>query len=379
MSEQPHDALVGQIIGGCAIEARLARGGMATVYRAHQLALGRAVALKVLPPHGGAAAVARFQRETEVTARLEHPHILGLYGYGEHHGQLYLVMPLIAGGTLEQRLRAEPAPPRDWLLARVLQVCSALDYAHRQRVVHRDVKPSNIFLRDEHWALLADFGIARLLESTRLTAPGLVVGTPEYMAPEHGQGLAVDYRADIYSVGILLYRLLAGHLPFRGSPIDVMRQQVEAPLPPLGLDDPRREQLWTPLLARALAKAPTARYGSAAELSAAIQAAMQAEQTLDAHTTGAAAPRADRSSVPVLSPAASVRPEADPATSGASHVGPSVPPADAVRPPPAPAAAADALPRARQSARPLAIVGIAVLLLLLLVLLLRAARLLPGG
>ncbi len=281
--------LVGQTIGEYQILKLLKKTDLAFVYQAHQPSQDRLVALRLLPPHlsrGGMAA--RFAQEVDIAARLEHPNILGADAFGEHEGMAYVVMPYIEGGTLQERLRASPPPARKWALARLLEVCDALAYAHSQGVVHRDVKPSNILLRDDHWALLSDFGISRSLEGAGLTAVGAVLGTPEYMAPEQGQGLTVDHRADVYAVGIVLYRILAGELPFRAkSAVQVMMQHLQAPVPTLPASDDGSSDAWNAVLARALAKSPDARYQSVDELREAIKDAMAKDPSLDAEVVAA--------------------------------------------------------------------------------------------
>ena len=286
--------LVGQTIGEYQILKLLKKTDLGFVYQARQPSQDRLVALRLLPPHlsrGGMAA--RLAQEVDIAARLEHPHILGADAYGEYEGMAYVVMPYIEGGTLQERLRATPPPSRKWALARLLEICDALAYAHSQGVVHRDVKPSNILLRDEHWALLSDFGISRSMEGAGLTAVGAVLGTPEYMAPEQGQGLTVDHRADVYAVGIVMYRILAGELPFRGkSAVQVMMQHLQSPVPTLPASDDGSSDAWNGALARALAKTPDARYQSVEELRQAIRDAMAQDPSLDAEPVAPATPAA---------------------------------------------------------------------------------------
>jgi serine/threonine-protein kinase len=316
--------LVGQIIGEYEILKLLKKTELAFVYQAHQPSQDRLVALRLLPPHlsrGGMAA--RLAQEVDIAARLEHPHILGADAYGEYEGMAYVVMPYIEGGTLQERLRATPPPSRKWALARLLEICDALAYAHEQGVVHRDVKPSNILLRDEHWAMLSDFGISRSMEGAGLTAVGAVLGTPEYMAPEQGQGLSVDHRADVYAAGIVLYRILAGELPFRGkSAVQVMMQHLQAPVPTLPVSDDGSSEAWNAVLARALAKSPDARYQSVDELRQAIKDAMAKDSSLDAEPVappiaGTASPGAGASETSRASSDAAPVPVAMSAQSGA--------------------------------------------------------------
>jgi eukaryotic-like serine/threonine-protein kinase len=256
--------------------ALLGRGGTATVYLAHDLRHDRPVALKVVHAELAASVgTERFLREIRVVARLSHPHILPLFDSGEAEGLLYYVMPYVAGESLRQRLEREGRLPLSSAIRLACQVGLALDYAHRHGVVHRDIKPENILL-DGDQAIVADFGIATAREAAsedRLTEAGLAVGTPAYMSPEQAGGAAqVDGRSDIYSLGCVLYEMLGGSPPFTGpTPQAVMAQQVLATLPPIRA---RRGDVPEPVeraLVAALAKEPTDRFATAAELSAALE------------------------------------------------------------------------------------------------------------
>ena len=217
------------------IEGELGRGGMATVYLAHDLKHGRQVALKVLRPELAAAlGPDRFLREIQLTARLQHPHILPLFDSGETTGQLWYVMPYVEGETLRQRLtREKPLPVEDALrIAR--DVGSALDYAHDHGIVHRDVKPENILL-ERGEAVVADFGVAHAVSAAgggRLTETGLVLGTPAYMSPEQAMGDEVDARSDVYSLACVLYEMLTGEPPYTGlTPQAIIAKRFGEPVP----------------------------------------------------------------------------------------------------------------------------------------------------
>jgi eukaryotic-like serine/threonine-protein kinase len=191
------------------IERELGRGGMATVYLAHDLRHDRPVALKVLHPELAATlGPERFQREIKLAARLQHPHILPVHDSGEAAGQLWYTMPYVDGESLRERLRRERQLPIEETLQITREVAEALGYAHSQGVVHRDIKPENILLSRGH-ALVADFGVARAIQSAdaeQLTQTGVAVGTPAYMAPEQAMGdSAVDGRSDLYSLGCVIY------------------------------------------------------------------------------------------------------------------------------------------------------------------------------
>jgi serine/threonine-protein kinase len=165
--------------------------------------------------------IPRFEREARLIARLQHVHILPVYDFGREEHLLYLVMRLVEGGSLDQRLRDGPLPPAQ--AAHLFsQIGSALGYAHREGIVHRDIKPSNILLDKNGDPYLMDFGIAKLLGGSSLTATGVAVGTPSYMAPEQWRGGDIDARTDIYALGVMLYEMLTGRLPFQGETPSVL-------------------------------------------------------------------------------------------------------------------------------------------------------------
>ena len=200
-------------------ERELGRGGMATVYLARDIKHDRAVAVKVLLPDLSASIGAeRFEREIRVAGRLQHPHILSMYDSGVADGLLYYVMPFVDGESLRDRIDREGQLTVDDALQITLEVADALGYAHKQQIVHRDIKPENVLLTGGH-ALVADFGIARAVEegAQKLTQTGMAIGTPVYMAPEQGMGEAVGQTVDIYSLGCMLFEMLAGEPPFSGK------------------------------------------------------------------------------------------------------------------------------------------------------------------
>jgi serine/threonine protein kinase len=207
----------------------LGLGGMATVYRAYQRTMDRHVAIKVI--HHTLASDAtwleRFQREARLIARLEHPHILPVYDFDGRHRPPYIVMRYVSGGTLREVIqRARLALPD---LTRLLeQIAAALDYAHRQGIIHRDVKPSNIIFDADGNAFLSDFGVARFTTEATLTASGVAVGTPTYMSPEQVEGRSdVGPAADIYALGLVAFELLTGQPPFTGdNPLALMFQHL---------------------------------------------------------------------------------------------------------------------------------------------------------
>jgi serine/threonine-protein kinase len=244
----------------------LGRGGMASVYKAYEAKLDRYVALKVLPReflHDPNFAQ-RFDQEAQVIARLEHPNIIPIYNYGleEAEGIPWMAMRLIPSGSLSDLLKRERLP-RARAVAILRGVADALDYAHGKRIVHRDVKPQNVLLDEAARVYLADFGIAKILESSGgLTASGMITGTPQYMAPEQATGLKIGPPADVYALGIMAYEMLTGRVPFSAdTPVAVLMKHVQEPLPLPGPDVVPEAMLRA--LLKAAAKKPEERWSSA--------------------------------------------------------------------------------------------------------------------
>jgi serine/threonine protein kinase len=260
----------GQMLGPYRIINQVGRGGMATVYKAYQPSVDRYVAIKVLPSQLAESRefATRFQQEARIIAKLEHPHILPVFDYGESDGVAYFVMRYMDAGTLKEKMiegRPLPLAEIDRLFT---QLAGALSYAHGHGIVHRDLKPANVLIDSQGNVFLTDFGIAKLLESAspRLTQTDAIMGTPAYISPEQAQGHTVDQRSDIYSLGIILYEMVTGSVPFTAeTPLAVLFKHISDPLPPPSLIKPDIRPAVEKVILKALAKDPRDRFSTAAE------------------------------------------------------------------------------------------------------------------
>jgi len=238
-------------IGNYIIEEKLGQGGMGIVYKCRDAETGRAAAVKILPRQLAANVVflQRFKREVLTLRRLDHPNIVQIYDQGEADGSFYYAMEFVEGVSLESVLekREKMAPARAMSLIR--GCAEALEHSHAQGIIHRDVKPANIMLAEDGGVKLTDFGIAKLLDATRMTATQGVLGTVEYMSPEQSQGRRVDARSDLYSLGVVLYQCLTSRVPITGSnPTEIIMklrtQQIDPPI------------AWVPELPKNLSDSP---------------------------------------------------------------------------------------------------------------------------
>jgi serine/threonine protein kinase len=275
----------GQMLGSYRIITQIGKGGMATVYKAYQPSMDRNVAIKVLPSQLAESKefTARFQQEARFIARLEHPHILPVFDYGESDGVAYFVMRYLEAGTLKDRMEAGRPLPLNEIDRIFTQLTAALSYAHSHGIVHRDLKPANALIDSYGNIFLTDFGIAKLLESAspRLTQTDAIMGTPAYISPEQAQAATVDQRSDIYSLGIILYEMVTGGVPFTAdTPLAIILKHISDPLPPPSLIKPDIPAPIERVILKALAKNPADRFSTAEEFVAAWKRALEEKETV---------------------------------------------------------------------------------------------------
>ncbi len=272
------DDLIGKTIGGYEIQDVIGRGGMATVFRAHQVSMNRSVAVKVLPEQyvKDDTYIQRFNQEVAIVSKLEHRNIVPVHDYGEYNGLPYIVMRYMPGGSVDDLLK-DGSIELETVADIIDQIAPALDYAHGKHVLHRDLKPSNVLLDDDGGAYLTDFGIARVLGEAApsgITTQG-VVGTPSYMSPEQAQGMPLDGRSDIYALGVMLFELVTGRRPFESdTPYGIAVLQVTAPPPSPRSLNPNLSFAIEEVIFKALRKKREERFPNAVALSEALKRAV---------------------------------------------------------------------------------------------------------
>ncbi|HLX58847.1 MAG TPA: serine/threonine-protein kinase [Ktedonobacteraceae bacterium] len=290
-----NDGLIGQQIGAYHIQSKLGEGGMARVYKAYHARLRREVAIKVILAHIAEQAdfKVRFEREAQLVANLQHPNIVAVYDFGDFGNLTYLVMQYVGGGTLRDKLRGGHALDPRQATMYAFQMGNALHHAHLRGIVHRDVKPQNMLVssNDPNQLLLSDFGIAKLYDARHeptllnitgsattqdpsLTSADQIVGTAEYMSPEQINGRPVDARTDVYALGVVLFQMLTGEVPFQSTTVQgLLFQHVYTPPRRLRELNPYASETLENIIARAMAKAPADRFQSAEEMAQALEAA----------------------------------------------------------------------------------------------------------
>lgn len=294
----------GQTLGPYRIIIQIGKGGMATVYKAYQPSVDRYVAIKVLPSQLAESKefATRFQQEARIIAKLEHPHILPVFDYGESDGIAYFVMRYLEAGTLKDKMEAGRPLPLNEIDRIFNQLADALSYAHSHGIVHRDLKPANALIDSYGNIFLTDFGIAKLMESAspRLTQTDAIMGTPAYISPEQAQAQPVDQRSDIYSLGIILYEMVTGRVPFvADTPLAILFKHVSDPLPLPSLIKPDLPASIEQVILKALAKDPRDRFSTAAEFAAAWKRALEEKEPARPAPEISSAPASRATTAPV--------------------------------------------------------------------------------
>jgi tRNA A-37 threonylcarbamoyl transferase component Bud32 len=271
--------VIGQTLGQYRLVEQIGKGGMATVYKAYQESMNRYVAIKILPHQfmHDETFLARFEREAQVIAQLEHRSILPVHDFGEQDGIPYIVMRYVDGGTVHDKIEQAGSLGLEQTTRIIRQVADALDFAHQRGIIHRDLKPRNILIDQQGDVYLSDFGIAKMLESAAtLTGTG-IMGTPAYIAPELAQGMKADKRVDVYALGVVTYEMLCGRVPYEAdTPMGAIFKHVNEPVPSLCKAKADIPEVVDVVVQKALAKDPDERFQTAGELARALEAAYQA-------------------------------------------------------------------------------------------------------
>lgn len=281
--------MIGRIIGNYKIESKLGEGGMGAVYKGVDTMLDREVAIKALRPEltNQTAVVERFRSEAVTLAKLHHPNIATLYSLFRHDDELYMVLEYVRGETLDEILSRRGALPADEVIPVFSQILDGIDHAHKFGIIHRDIKPANMMLTEDGKLKVLDFGIARLLGTDRMTRAGNIIGTLEYMSPEQVKGQETDARSDIYALGMMLYEILTGHLPFETeNEFELMKMQIEALPPTPRLIKAEIPQLVEEAIMRAIQKNPADRFQTAGDFRGILLDAGYAAHGEMRHITG---------------------------------------------------------------------------------------------
>src|SRR5947209_9774270 len=271
------------------LEARIGSGGMSTVYRALDETLQRQVAIKLMNREvtSDSDQLERFRREARAVAQLSHPHIVGVIDAGEDESRPYIVFEYVEGETLKERIRHLGRLPIPEAVAYAIEIARALGAAHARHIVHRDVKPQNVLIDQEGSAKVTDFGIARTLDEEGLTADGRVLGTTDYVSPEQALGQPVTGQSDLYSLGVVLYEMLTGQVPFTGdTPIAVAMRHVREDIPDAQLLRPELSAATAAVIDRAVAKDLSRRYPDAAHMVSDLEEVLAIETARSGQATG---------------------------------------------------------------------------------------------
>lgn len=325
------EPMIGKTLGQYQIVEQIGKGGMATVFKAYQPGLDRYVAIKILPAYYAheAGFAERFTREAQAIAQLDHPNILPVHDFGKEGDISYIVMKYVPAGTLRDKL-GQPLPPTE-AVKLIQQIAGALDTAHEQGILHRDIKPGNILIDNKGWIYLSDFGLAKMVEgSVKLTGTGVGVGTPAYMSPEQAQGKPVDARTDIYSLGVVLFEMLTGRVPYQAdTPVAVVIKHVTDPIPLPRQMNPNLPEAVERVLLKALAKNPEHRFATAGEMAGALQRAVAG---LKPAVAAVPIPPDPEATIAHVGPLPASTPPAQPPSIASSFSTPGAPPAIATHP-----------------------------------------------
>lgn len=359
--------LVGKTLGKYRIVARLGRGGMAEVYKAFQPGLNRYVSIKVLHSHMVEEKnfVARFEREALAIGKLRHPNIVQAFDFDREDDISFMAMEFIDGPTLKDELQARQEAGKPYSLKEIARIfiplCSAIDYAHARQMIHRDLKPANVMINQQGQVVLTDFGITRIIGGTQYTQTGALSGTPAYMSPEQGQGQHGDERSDIYSLGVMLYEMVTGAVPFDAdTPFVVILKHISEPVPPPSKLVPDLPKSIEQIVLKAMSKEPADRYQRAGELAAALREATDLAPGEEYLPLTIIAPRPQINEIDPTVEHFPVKdkPPTGPMPPARTTLPPSQPPATVLQPPPV----------QKRSLTPLAIVGGLLVVLLLVAL-----------